>query len=102
MQATAQWDLSPNFIPTIEWFLDGTFVGGGQSIQVSATLNESHVLTVQVLNGGSIICQDSASFAEGSIPPGDDGPGTDPIPTDVSIEAPEPTTDPDDGFEGPQ
>jgi hypothetical protein len=101
MQASVQWDIRPNFSPSIKWFLDGTFVGGGESVVFMARLNENHTLAVNVFKGTQLICQDSTTFSEGSIPPGDDGPGTPPLPTQTPIPAPTPGSDPDDGYEGP-
>jgi hypothetical protein len=101
MQASVQWSIRPNFAASIEWYLDGTFIGGGESVQFMASLNVNHTLTLRVKNGGTTVCQDSANFAEGSIPPGDDGPGTNPLPTATPRPAPQPTTDPDDGYNGP-
>lgn len=96
MQASIQWDIRPNFSPTIRWFLDGTFVGGGEQVIFMAALNVNHTLTVKVFKGSQLICSDSANFAEGSIPPGEDPPGTDPIPTETPIDPGPPGTDPDD------
>lgn len=105
MQASVQWDQRPNFSASINWYLDDTFIGGGESIQFMATLNVNHTLTLKVMNGGSLICQDEAVFAEGSIPPGDDGPGSPPISTETPVPAqptgaPTPTPN-DDGYKGP-
>ncbi|OGY26107.1 MAG: hypothetical protein A2Z11_04365 [Candidatus Woykebacteria bacterium RBG_16_43_9] len=101
MQASVQWDQPPNFSPDIRWYLDGAFIGGGEWTEFMATLNANHTLTVKVFKGSQVICSDLATFAEGSIPPGEDPPGTDPLPTETPIPAPSPTSDPDDGYEGP-
>jgi hypothetical protein len=101
MQASLHWYVRPNFTPSIQWFLDGVFIGGGEAVQFMASLNVQHSLSVAVLHGTQVVCTDIATFAEGSIPPGDGGPGTDPLPTATPIPAPTPGSDPDDGYEGP-
>ena len=103
MQASVQWDIRPNFTPDIEWYFDGVFVGGGEQVIFNLPLNEEgHVLLVQVKNEhGAVICIDSMPVdPEGSIAPGEDGPGTDPLPTGT----PDPgdsDSDIDDGYSGP-
>jgi hypothetical protein len=98
MQASVQWDIRPNFTPDIRWDLDGGFVGGGEQVQFMATLGQDHTLTVRVAKDGETICQDSAPFREGSVPP---SPGNTATPTSTPRPAPSPTTNPDDGYQGP-
>jgi hypothetical protein len=104
MQASIQWDRWPNFAETIKWYLDSDLVGGGESVVFMAELNEDHLLLVRVTTaGGQLICDDVASFAEGSIPPGSDIPGSPPISTETPIPSnpgPSPTPN-DDGWQGP-
>ncbi|OGY24420.1 MAG: hypothetical protein A2172_01775 [Candidatus Woykebacteria bacterium RBG_13_40_15] len=102
MQASVQWDgPPPSWSRQVKWYLDGEFIGGGDQVEFMATLNVNHTLTVKVWSGDQVICQDTATFSEGSIPPDGDDPGTNPLPTETPIPAPQPTSDPDDGYGGP-
>ncbi|MEX0621943.1 MAG: prealbumin-like fold domain-containing protein [Candidatus Woykebacteria bacterium] len=102
MQASIQWDRLPNFDHQIEWWLNGDFIGSGEAVQFMIPLNEENDLGVYILDGSETICYDEVlDFAEGSVPPGEDIPGTDPLPTETPIPQAPPDTDPDDGYGGP-
>ena len=113
MSASIQWDQPPNFAsPEFRWYLDGQllvdegvyvhYLDGGKAITFWADLNVNHTLRVDVLKVNQVICQsDPVSFAEGTVPPGSDVPGTESLPTQTAVPAPSPTSDPNDGYSGP-
>ena len=113
MSASIQWDQPPNFAsPEFRWYLDNQllvadevfvyYLDGGKAITFWADLNVNHTLRVDVLKGTQVVCQsDPVPFAEGTVPPGSDVPGTEPLPTQTAVPAPSPTSDPNDGYSGP-